>query len=287
MNATFVSSFVSRAVILIFSSFVTPGNAHVVACGVLNDPFVSYVAFSFVFQDCNSKLPRVSRQAIGPHIDPLGIRTQLSILTFQPPFPASKCKAVLWGFLKKFIMHEGGTTHISSSEGQQAKVIAPQPLRAVGSTITVQTIDTLNPNAAPLTDSYESVQESLNKGDMPSVITDLRFRVRWVNTAYKRLVGQPKCSWLATTVGDEESSAAPLRLAGDVSLVCDGMQLPDGIAAFTCRVGIQWSHQGEHSAMSVPSEVARLDDDSYVWRFDVCDAGVKNVLQIENAIPFC
>lgn len=189
---------------------------------------------------------------------------------------------MLWGFLKKFIMHEGGT-HIQS-EGQ-AKVIAPQPLRAVGSTITVQSIDTLNPNAAPLPGSYEVVQESLNKGDMPSVITDLRFRVRWVNTAYKRLVGQPKCSWLASAVGEDE---APLRLAGDVSLVCEGLQLPDGIPAFTCHVGIQWSHQGEHSAMSVPSEVVRLlDNDSHVWRFDVCDAGVKNVLQIENASPFC
>jgi len=188
---------------------------------------------------------------------------------------------VLWGFLKKFIMHEGDTP--IPSDGQ-TKVIAPQPLRAVGSTITVQTIDTLNPNAAPLTESYEFVQESLNKGDMPSVITDHRFRVRWVNTAYKRLVGQPKCSWLASAVGDND---APLRLAGDVSLVCDGMQLPDGIPAFTCHVGIQWSHQGEHSAMSVPSEVARLDSNSYVWRFDVCDAGVKNVLQIENASPFC
>lgn len=201
-------------------------------------------------------------------------------------------------------MHEGGS-HISSNtsgsqaqaaqqQHQQPKVIAPQPLRAVGSTITVQTVDTLNPNAAPLTESYDSVQERLNKGDMPSVITDLRFRVRWVNTAYKRLVGQPKCSWLATTVGDGDGdSAAPLRLAGDVSLVCDGMHLPEAIPAFTCRVGIQWSHQGEHSAMSVPSEVARLDDDgsgtsSYVWRFDVCDAGVKNVLQIETAAsPFC
>lgn len=224
-------------------------------------------------------------QAIGPHIDPLGIRTKLAILTFQPPFPASKCKAVLWGFLKKFIMHEGSS--------HEAKVIAPQPLRAVGSTITVQTIDSLNPNASPWTESYEAVQESLNKGDMPSVITDLRFRVRWVNTAYKRLVGQPKCSWLATTVlGDDDAAAASLRLAGDVALICnDGMQVPEGVPAFTCRVGIHWSHQGEHSAMSVPSQVARLDNnDSYVWRFDVCDAGVKNVLQIETttaASPFC
>lgn len=180
-------------------------------------------------------------------------------------------------------MHEG--------TGHEAKVIAPQPLRVVGSTITVQSIDTMNPNAYPLAESYETVQESLNKGEMPSVITDLRFRVRWVNTAYKRLVGQPKCSWLATTVGDDEAAAAaiPHRLAGDVSLICDGMALPEGVPAFTCRVGIHWSHQGEHSAMSVPSQVARLDDDSYVWRFDVCDAGVKNVLQIETAAtsPFC
>lgn len=250
---------------------------------ILTDERDAVLWVNSAFQRLSNERMSSRMQAIGPHIDPLGIRTKLAVLTFQPPFPAPTCKAILWGFLKKFIMHEG--------TGHEAKVIAPQPLRAVGSTITVQSIDTMNPNAYPLAESYETVQESLNKGEMPSVITDLRFRVRWVNTAYKRLVGQPKCSWLATTVGDDEAAAAaiPHRLAGDVSLICDGMALPEGVPAFTCRVGIQWSHQGEHSAMSVPSQVARLDDDSYVWRFDVCDAGVKNVLQIETAAtsPFC
>lgn len=222
-------------------------------------------------------------QAIGPYIDPLGIRTQLAYLSFQPPFPAPKCKAVLWGFLKKFIMHEG-VAHKPSNlfDGQakaiapQATVIAPQPVRAVGSTITVESVDYLDPHAAAFTEGVESVRESLDKGDMPSVITDLSFRVRWVNTAYKRLVGQPKCSWLASTVGgtsDGEDSPASHRLAGDVLLICDGSQLPDGIAAFTCRVGIKWSHQGDHCATGVTSEVVRLEDETggglYVWGFDI------------------
>ncbi|XP_024389040.1 uncharacterized protein [Physcomitrium patens] len=233
-------------------------------------------------------------QAIGPHIDPLGIPTKLSVLTFQPPFPAPKCKAILWGFLKKFILPEGGTHGSSSISEVQAKVIAPQPVRAVGSTITVQTIVSFDRHSVPLTETFQDVQERLDKGDMPYVVTDLKFRVKWVNTAYKRLVGQPKLSWLASTVGsgaDHEDSPASLRLAGDVSLVCDGAQIMDEIAAFTCRVGIHWSHQGEHSAMSVPSEVFRLEDGTagsmYVWGFDVCDAGVKNVLQIEETSPFC
>lgn len=157
----------------------------------------------------------------------------------------------------------------------QVKVIAPQPLRAVGSTITVQSIVTMDPHAAALAEGFDSVQESLDKGDMPAVITDLKFRVKWVNTAYKRLVGQPKCSWLASTVGGsaDEESPASLRLAGDVYLICDGTQLPADIAAFSCRVGIQWNHEGEHSAMAVPSEVVRLDDATagslYVWGFDL------------------
>ncbi|KAG0562055.1 hypothetical protein KC19_9G114100 [Ceratodon purpureus] len=240
-------------------------------------------------------------QAIGPHIDPLGIRTHLATLTFQPQFPATKCKAILWGFLKKFILPEAGTQNPSNlSEGQaqaqaqaQAKVLAPQPVRAVGSTITVQTIVTVDPHTAPLTEPFESVQERLDKADMPSVLTDLKFRVRWANAAYKRLVGQPKCSWLASAVGASADDDSPpsLRLSGDVSLVCDGSQLPADIAAFTCRVRIQWTHEGEHSAMSVPSEVVRLDDAAvgglYVWGFDVCDAGVRNVLQIEDSSPFC
>lgn len=222
-------------------------------------------------------------QAIGPHIDPLGIRTQLATLSYQPPFPASRCKAVLWGFLKKFIMHEGGTHKPSNLlEGQfkvtspQAKVIAPLPVSALGSTITVESIESLDPHAAPLSEDFESVLETLSTVDMPSVITDLRFRVKWINTAYKIMVGQPKCSWLASTVGgavDHVDSPASHRLGGDVLLVCDGTQLPEGIAAFTCRVGIRWSHQGDHCATSVPSEVVRLDDETagglFVWGFDV------------------
>jgi hypothetical protein len=228
-------------------------------------------------------------QAIGPHIDPLGIRTHLATLTYQLPFPASKCKAVLWGFLKKFILPEGGSHNPSEGQLQlQGQVLAPQPVRVVGSTITVQSIVTVDAHTAPLTEPFESVQERLDKADMPSVITDVKFRVRWANTAYKRLVGQPKCPWLASTGGEED---AALRLAGDVSLVCEGAQLPAEVAAFTCRVGIQWSHQGEHSAMSIPSEVVRLEDAAagalFVWGFDVCDAGVRNVLQIQDPSPFC
>ena len=206
---------------------------------------------------------------------------------------------MLWGFLKKFILPDGGTHNPSNlSEGQeqaqgQAGVLAPQPVRAVGSTITVHNVVTLDPHSTPLTEPFESVQERLDKAEMPSVLTDLKFRVRWVNSAYKRLVGQPKLTWLASAVNvsADDDSPPSLRLAGDVSLVCDASQLPPEIAAFTCRVGIQWSHQGEHSAMSVPSQVVRLDDATvgglYVWGFDVCDAGVRNVLQIEDTSPFC
>ncbi|XP_024381298.1 uncharacterized protein [Physcomitrium patens] len=242
----------------------------------------------------NERTSSSRMQAIGPHIDPLGIRTQLAVFTFQPPFPASKCKAVLWGFLKKFIIPEGGNHAPSNNSEGLANVIAPQPVRAVGSTITVQTIVSLDRHSVPLTEPFQDVQERLDKADKPSVVTDSRFRVKWVNTAYKRLVGQPKLFWLASTGSsseDHEDSPAALRLAGDVSLICDGTQLPDGIAAFTCRVGIQWSHQGEHSAMSVPSEVFRLEDGAidsmYVWGFDVYDAGVKNVLQIEDTSLYC
>lgn len=244
-------------------------------------------------------------QEIGPHIDPLGIRTQLARLSFQPPFSAPQCKAVLWGFLKKFIFHEGGN-HSSPSnnnnnnnllDGPQAKVIAPQAVRPVGSTITLQTVVRSDPHVAAQTESFESVQERLERGDMPSMITDSRDRVRWVNSAYKRMVGQPKCSWLASTVnngcGGDEESPAQVRLAGDVSLICDGAQLPAEAGAFQCWVRIQWSHQGEHSAMSVPAGVVRLDDGTpggsslYAWAFDVCDARVKNLLQIEGTRPFC
>ena len=118
-----------------------------------------WVVLSFTWFTCffrfvsSSNLPPLLRQGIGPQIDRLGICTHLA--TFQPPFPSSKCKSMMWGFLKKFIVHEGGAFWFCDvSAGQKIDLWSiiqllgwtsqcdfSLPLRAVGSTFTVQTID--------------------------------------------------------------------------------------------------------------------------------------------------
>lgn len=169
-------------------------------------------------------------------------------------------------------------------------MIAPQPVRAVGSTIYLESISSSDVHAASLGETLELAQERLEKGDMPSVITDIRHRVRWVNTAYKRMLGQPECLWLASTMGcnNDEDPRAQARLAGEVSLVCDSIQPPAEPAVFLCGVRIQWSNQGEHSTMSVPAEVVRLYDATSgcmrLWRFDVRDVGMKDVVQMKDNI---
>ncbi|KAH8947857.1 hypothetical protein BDL97_11G065700 [Sphagnum fallax] len=257
-------------------------------------------------------------QSAGPHIDPLGIPTQLAVVMFQPPYHAPKCTAVLWGFLKKFIFQEAGPCFADSkglgewkfsqaqSHGQSYdsrtasfdtsmvpkdsvvyegdlslglsphKVIAPQPIRAVGSTIFLECITKVNQLASPMLGTVEAFQDQLEKLLLPTVITDLRHRVRWVNTAYKQMVGQPEFAWLSSTVGGNSEPEAPsqTRLAGDVSLVCAGEQPPVDAAEFSCQVRIQWTKGGgENSSLACPVDVIRLDEDSsgplFVWKFDI------------------
>jgi hypothetical protein len=257
-------------------------------------------------------------QSAGPHIDPLGIPTQLAIVMFQPPYHAPKCTAVLWGFLKKFIFQEVGPCFADSkglgewkfsqaqSHGQSYdsrtasfdtsmvpkdnvvyegdlslglsphKVIAPQPIRAVGSTIFLECITKVNQLASPMLGTVEAFQDQLEKLLLPTVITDLRYRVRWVNTAYKQMVGQPEFAWLSSTVGGNSEPEAPsqTRLAGDVSFVCAGEQPPVDAAEFSCQVRIQWTKGGgENNSLVCPVDVIRLDEDSsgplFVWKFDI------------------
>lgn len=60
---------------------------------------------------------RNSRQghAMSPYIDPLGVPTRLSVCVFEAS-PSAKCRAVLWGFLKKFVTQEEAGGGGSGSE---------------------------------------------------------------------------------------------------------------------------------------------------------------------------
>lgn len=179
-------------------------------------------------------------QSVGPYIDPLGVPTEMAVLTFQPPFHAAKCKAVLWGFLKKLMFHEAGPSGFDnrvvdewkpaqrqsqSDETRTAsldtrlpdeeviydgdlslglsshKVNSPQPVKLVGSTICLERVIKTKQLAVPMVGTLESVQEKWQKTLVPTVVTDFNYKVRWVNPAYVQMVGEPERSWLASTVG--------------------------------------------------------------------------------------
>jgi hypothetical protein len=64
---------------------------------------------------------------IGPHIDPLGIPTQLASVMFRPHSQVPACNATLWGFLKKFIF----TGYGNQTQWVTEKLITPQPTQEV------------------------------------------------------------------------------------------------------------------------------------------------------------
>jgi hypothetical protein len=272
---------------------------------------------NLAFQRAATEKTSGKMQSTGPHIDPLGIPTQLAVLTFQPRYSAAKCKAVLWGFLKKFIfqevrpcfsdskglgelmfqaqLHEQSQDsrtvsfdasmalkHIVAYEGDLSlglsphKVIAPQPVQAVGSTIRLECITKVNQLASPITGTVEAFQDQLEKLLLPSVITDVTHKVCWVNTAYKQMVGQAECAWLSPRVGGNLELEVHLHngLAGDVSIVFAGEQPPVDAAEFSCHVHVQWTKNGGKNSTSViPTDVIRLDAGSsgpfFVWKFNI------------------
>ncbi|BBN02724.1 hypothetical protein MPTK1_2g17570 [Marchantia polymorpha subsp. ruderalis] len=240
-----------------------------------------------------------SREVAGPYIDPLGIRTELSSMMFQVP-QGPPVRAVLWGFLKKFITRGGAhlaeendteyrngmserichpSMREEAGDGVPANhhtVIAPQPIRPVGSTLTVLNITRISAAAIPLVENLEYVKEQLESISMPAIITDYRDRVRYMNAAYKQMVGQPECPWLSTLKKTPRENAQQNRLTGEVVLSCKE-NLGQLSAAFSCRVLGEWNCKGEREPvrMNLPTEVNRLEHDRagpmYVWKLDVAN----------------
>lgn len=243
------------------------------------------------------------KEAGAPYLDVLGIPTKLSSFEFLTS-PGSRTKAHLWGFLKKFMTSESEPNRGNSlsegradGESQDARtplkmtlsgadegfpdsshhcrpnLITPQPIRAVESTLTVERVVGMDYHAAPITENVERVKEELESKQGPAVITDQQNRVSWVNSAYKKLVGQPECSWLASTMGPNASrdSHPQSRLMGEVMLSCDE-ELLTLSPVFSCRVNVRWANDGDENSISVPSEVSRIDNDMrgimFLWKLD-------------------
>lgn len=157
--------------------------------------------------------------------------------------------------------------------GNTGTVIAPQPLRPVGSSISVGSISKspVPTNEMRVPRKPEEVEEEVETEELPAVISDSNNKVRLVNSAYKEMVGQPECSWLYSMVGSGGSPSCR-RISGDVMLrFSHGEEVPVSSDAFSCWVKIDWGSEPKKSSVKAYCEVNKLCCESkdylYTWRF--------------------
>lgn len=168
---------------------------------------------------------------------------------------------ILWGLGSKFSSTD------QPREAANSRVIMPQPLRPVGSSVVVECITDTHlqeeMNTASMM-SMEEVEEQLESKTSPCLISDSQKTVRWSNSAYRQMVGQPECSWL------EKESNKVVRIQGKILLLFN-LQLPQNVSAFSCRVKIQWNNAGDKTSITVPCDVFRFNGNghSLAWHFDI------------------
>nr|AFI99128.1 zinc finger protein Sdr4 [Oryza sativa Japonica Group] len=157
----------------------------------------------------------------------------------------------------------------------EPKVISPRAVRPVGSTIHVESVHidvgrTTVAAAAAAPKTAEEVEAELESDSLPAVVSDSSNRVRLVNDAYKRMVGQPECPWL-----DAVATAASRRISVEVALVVSeppaaAAALPETCKGFSCSAKIAWERDGKWSSVHAPCDVTRLQCESrdyvFAWR---------------------
>lgn len=153
-----------------------------------------------------------------------------------------------------------------------SRVITPQPVRLVGSVVSLESITEFQ-NRGISDCSLELVKKQMDEESLPGFITDEAKVVRWVNTAYKTMIGQPECPWLVSTM-KRTRSVEPPTITGEVLLSCN-VDIPASVMSFSGRANVQWTRStGERSCMTVPCDVYSFVDSNasrrrLVWRFDI------------------
>ncbi|KAK9946383.1 hypothetical protein M0R45_011851 [Rubus argutus] len=147
-------------------------------------------------------------------------------------------------------------------------VIAPQPIRPVGSSISVGCIST-DPSLAPGVQAPkkpEDVEEEVESEALPAIISDSHNKVRMANAAYKEMVGQPECSWLDSMV-----ASSCKRISGEVTLQLSDTRVPTSSNGFSCWVRIEWGNEMNKHAINAFCDVIKLSckskDYLFTWRF--------------------
>lgn len=155
-------------------------------------------------------------------------------------------------------------------------VIAPQPLRPVGSTIRVGCISeelSLAFVADQTSKKAEEVEAKVEAETLPAIISDSNNKVRIVNSAYKEMVGQPECCWLDSMVSRLGRGVSWKRISGEVQLQFSESKVPISSKGFSCWVRIEWGSGGKKNSTNAYCDVIRLRCESkdyvFVWRFHI------------------
>ncbi|KAH7439450.1 hypothetical protein KP509_04G061300 [Ceratopteris richardii] len=157
-----------------------------------------------------------------------------------------------------------GRTDISCT-----RIIVPEPRRPVCSVISVETITAISNAKLELKYSSEHVESQLEASNLPGLIADLLNVVRWVNTAYKAMVGQPECPWLMSTV----HSCSP-TIAGAV-LLSSNVDIPTSASSFSGKVNVKWTRRssGHRTSMTLPCDVTAFGTEHsrrmLGWQIDI------------------
>ncbi|XP_068667463.1 uncharacterized protein [Aristolochia californica] len=129
--------------------------------------------------------------------------------------------------------------------------VAAQPVRPLWSCVTVACVTDTYLDAWDLGSGDDGKRRRLEADTCPVFMTDAWNCVRWVNDAYKRMVGQ--------TGG-----------AGVILALATKEKLPEAtVLAFSCRVRVEYTCQKEKNSLTAPCDVWRMAGGGCAWRLDV------------------
>lgn len=125
-------------------------------------------------------------------------------------------------------------------------VMTPQPIRLVGSIVTVECVTDTCVDAYGLGWKDEERMRNLEEDTCPGFVSDGYNRVGWINGAYREMVGGEAVVWLVMKE-----------------------RVPITYPAFTCKVKVQYTCGKERSSVVVPCDVWKMDGGGFAWRLDV------------------
>ncbi|GLU15946.1 hypothetical protein SLE2022_323970 [Rubroshorea leprosula] len=152
-----------------------------------------------------------------------------------------------------------------------SSVIAPQPVRPVGSSISVRCISedpglTLH---VQFTERPEEEEEEVESDTLPAVISDSNNKERLANSAYKEIIGQSECPWLNSMVTTDGKMGRHSRdrISREIMLHLSDSRVPVSSNGFSCWVRIKWRSKGNKHSINTFCDAIKLSCQSRDYLF--------------------